>query len=86
MRALRPDASRRSGPTARQLADAIQAYLDGDRDVARRRELADEAMRDSRTPRCTRPGDEARATAMREAGRALALDPDNAKAQFVLGR
>jgi len=76
------DAAQR--PTARQLADGIQAYLDGDRDLARRRDLADahahaarEAMR--------LPGDTARATAVREAGRALALDPENAQAQQVLG-
>ncbi len=72
-------------PTARQLADGIQAYLDGDRDTARRRELAANHAEAAHRAMHT-PGDEARSTAMREAGRALSLDPDNAKAQFVLGR
>ena len=31
-------------PTARALAERVQAYLDGDRDLARRRELATEAL------------------------------------------
>jgi len=72
-------------PTARALADGIQAYLDGDRDVARRCELAAQhagAAHDA----MNEATDDARATAMREAGRALALDPANAKAQLVLGR
>ncbi len=72
-------------PTARQLADAIQAYLDGDRDLSRRRELADQHARAARDA-MTGKGDEARATAMREAGRALAVDPANALAQEILGR
>jgi serine/threonine-protein kinase len=72
-------------PTARQLADGIQAYLDGDRDVARRRELADEHARAAREAMQS-PGDAARATAVREAGRALALDPNHENAQRVLGQ
>jgi serine/threonine-protein kinase len=35
-------------PTARQLADRIEAYLDGDRDVARRRQLALEELWNAR--------------------------------------
>ena len=72
-------------PTARQLADAIQAYLDGDRDTARRRELAEQHARTAREA-FARPGNDARATAMREAGRALSLDPANATAQHIVGR
>ncbi len=59
-------------PTARRCAEQIEEYLDGDRDVARRRvmahdlvALARDAYRESRT------GD-----AMRAASRALALDPE----------
>jgi eukaryotic-like serine/threonine-protein kinase len=66
-------------PTARELADRVQAYLDGDRDLERRRLLAaeqltiaDEALH-SNTP-------DARSIAMRRAGRALALDPESADA------
>ena len=82
-RATHADPAKR--PTARQLADGIQAYLDGDRDTARRRDLA-QAHADAADTALDAPGDDARATAMREAGRALALDPDNVKAQSVLGR
>ncbi|MDX2092627.1 MAG: protein kinase [Kofleriaceae bacterium] len=71
--------------TARQLADGIQAYLDGDRDVARRRELADEHARAAREAMAS-PSDAARATAVREAGRALALDPNHENAQRILGQ
>jgi len=72
-------------PTARQFADSIQAYLDGDRDIARRRELAEQHARAARDA-MQGEGDNARATAMREAGRALAVDPANALAQEILGR
>jgi serine/threonine protein kinase len=72
-------------PTARQLADGIQAYLDGDRDSERRRELAElHAMAAEVATR--EDSHETRALAMREAGRALALDPQNTRAQFVLSR
>jgi len=82
-RATHEDPAKR--PSARQLADAIQAYLDGDRDTARRHELAATHARLAHAA-MDAPGDDARATAMREGGRALALDPDNAQAQSVLGR
>ncbi|MBA3463767.1 MAG: serine/threonine protein kinase [Deltaproteobacteria bacterium] len=77
------DATAKSRPTARALADRLQAYLDGDRDVARRTELADEAMRAARAAAKSKD-DDARATAMREAGRALALVPDHVPAQELL--
>jgi serine/threonine-protein kinase len=67
-------------PTARELGDAIQKYLDGDRDVARRHELADAAVHAAREAMAS--GD--RATAMREAGRAIALEPDHQRAQELL--
>ena len=61
--------------TARALGDAVQAYLDGDRDVAVRKELA-RAHVDAARAALARGNSEAdRRTAMREAGRALALDP-----------
>jgi len=71
-------------PTARALADAVQQFLDGDRDLARRRELA--AAHAQRAAGIS--GDDAslRAEAMREAGRAIALDPGNSLAQDVLAR
>jgi len=69
-------------PSARALAERIQAYLEGDRDLARRRELADEHARRARD---ATPATEAgRATAMQEAGQALILDPMNRTAQTVV--
>ncbi|HUJ59963.1 MAG TPA: serine/threonine-protein kinase [Kofleriaceae bacterium] len=63
-------------PSARRVAERVQAYLDGDRDVARRRTMAFDlvwaaqaAIHDGR-----------RGDAMRAAGRALALDPEAAGA------
>jgi serine/threonine-protein kinase len=63
-------------PTVRRCAELVEEYLDGDRDVARRRvmahdlvALARDAMREGRA------GD-----AMRAAGRALALDPEMTEA------
>jgi serine/threonine-protein kinase len=61
-------------PTARELANRVQRYLDGDRDGERRRALAEielvaaRAAVDSRDPA-------RRADAVAAAGRALALDP-----------
>jgi serine/threonine-protein kinase len=63
-------------PTARRVAERVQAYLDGDRDVARRREMAVDLVWGSR--HALEKGN--RADAMRIAGRALALDPDSAGA------
>jgi serine/threonine-protein kinase len=61
--------------SARALGDAVQAYLDGDRDVALRRQLALEHIAEAQAV-LARGDDEAnRRTAMRAAGRALALDP-----------
>jgi serine/threonine-protein kinase len=76
---------RSSRPTARELAAGIQAYLDGDRDLERRRALAAEHAARAELA-FGEDGDEARAIAMREAGRAFTLDPTNATAQAMLGR
>ncbi len=71
-------------PTARALADAIQHFLDGDRDVERRKILAADHAR--RAGALTGDDAHSRAEAMREAGRAIALDPANTVAQEVLAR
>jgi hypothetical protein len=69
----------RERPTAHELADRVQAYLDGDRDLDRRRELAAThlcsayAALDAGAP-------DARIVALRRASRALALDPESRKA------
>lgn len=57
--------------TPREVGDAVQRYLDGDRDLAQREALAREHLAAAR-----RAFDEGGwRTAMRDAGRALALDP-----------
>ena len=70
-------------PSARELADRVQAYLDGDRDLERRRALADEQLESARDALASNSED-GRASAMRRAGRALALDPESkAAAELV---
>ena len=66
-------------PTARQLADLVQDYLDGDRDTVRRRELARSQVVAAQEVLAS-TDDDARASAMRKAGRAIALDPENEEA------
>jgi eukaryotic-like serine/threonine-protein kinase len=66
--------------SARALAEAVDRFLDGERDLAQRRKLADEAARDARA--AVVRGE--RRASLREAGRALALDPDHDDARRVL--
>jgi serine/threonine-protein kinase len=83
-RATQADAPTRLG-SARELADAVQAFLDGDRDLERRRALAaSHVMRAQEL--LVKDTIEARAEAMREAGSAIALDASNRDAQAVLAR
>jgi eukaryotic-like serine/threonine-protein kinase len=70
--------------SARALADRVQRFLDGDRDLERRRELA--AARVQNALQKHADESESRAHAMREAGSALALDPANRDAQAILAR
>lgn len=77
--------------SARELHDAVEGYLDGDRDLARRRELAaaHAARAEAAADRALAGGPDARAAraeAVREAGRALALDPEDASAPRTLAR
>ncbi len=71
-------------PSARGLADEIQRYLDGDRDVARRRELAATSVALARAALASGDPDR-RAEAMAAAGRALALDHESTDAAAVVG-
>ncbi len=70
--------------SARELHEAIERYLDGDRDVERRRSMADRHASAAAVAaeRALRPDAESpegdRSTALHEVGRALALDPTNA--------
>ncbi|CAN5765295.1 hypothetical protein BH11MYX3_BH11MYX3_18160 [soil metagenome] len=70
-------------PSADDLAERLQRYLDGDRDVERRRELAATFTAGARTALAS--GDiKRRAEAMQAAGRALALDPESTEAAAVI--
>jgi serine/threonine protein kinase len=69
-------------PTARSLGDEIQRYLDGDRDLERRRELANTEFDGAQ--RAFSNND--RANAMRHAGRAIYLDPSNTAAAELASR
>jgi serine/threonine-protein kinase len=67
-------------PTAHVLADRVQKYLDGDRDLARRRTLAAAQLSAARG---ALDADD-RGLAMQTAGRALALDPESHDAAQIL--
>jgi len=79
--ALAEDPGKR--PTARQLGERVQAYLDGDRDVERRRILAAKSLEGAKVA-LESDADDARALAIRRAGRALALDPDSTEAAALV--
>jgi tRNA A-37 threonylcarbamoyl transferase component Bud32 len=75
--------------TAREMSDAIERFLEGDRDLERRRARAREhaATANALVASATERGETAaRSDAMREVGRALANDPDNADARRALVR
>ena len=76
-------------PTARALYDGLEGFLAGDRDLERRRELAEElATSAERAAEIAHEQSDihARKRAMQEATRALALDPDQRTAARVLMR
>jgi serine/threonine-protein kinase len=70
--------------TARELGARVQRFLDGDRDVATRREHAREHYRRAHTAFVSDEPDHS--TAMREAASALALDPKLHGAAELVGR
>jgi len=78
-RAIRIAADERYG-SARMLGDAVQAYLDGDRDIAVRKELAQHHIAQAREALARSDDELERRAAMRAAGRALALDPTASEA------
>jgi serine/threonine-protein kinase len=78
-------------PSARALQEAVVRYLEGDRELAQRRQLAAEHGRNARAAlaRADDPSaehEQARAIAMRELVRALALDPTNDELVGTLAR
>jgi serine/threonine-protein kinase len=84
-RALRVEPSER-WENARELGDAVQGFLDGDRDLVVRQELAAHHVADARAAIARSRDDESRRRAMQAAGRALALDPKNTEAADLIGR
>jgi eukaryotic-like serine/threonine-protein kinase len=77
--------------SARDLAEGVERYLDGDRDLELRRRLAEshiEAAEANAERALAKGGDAmtARRNALEEAGRALALDPGSDRASAVVMR
>jgi serine/threonine-protein kinase len=76
--------------SARELAEAVDRYLDGDRDLERRQQLAQEhadaAMRAADVALSKDGGSDQRRSALREVGRALAFDPEHQGALRTLAR
>ncbi|HEY4182892.1 MAG TPA: serine/threonine-protein kinase [Kofleriaceae bacterium] len=70
-------------PTARQFADRIQKYLDGDRDLASRRAAAEEQFAKARDALAADPR-EGRQEAIARAGSAIALAPDWAEPRLLV--
>jgi serine/threonine-protein kinase len=68
-----------SRPTARELGERVQRYLDGDRDLERRRELASAFLAQANAAA-------GHAERIRLAGRALALDPESQEAAALVTR
>jgi serine/threonine-protein kinase len=82
-RCLETDPSKR--PSVKQLSERLEGYLDGDRDVERRRDLAATYVKRAREAIIS--GDVMRrAEAMQAAGRALVLDPLSADAGALVTR
>lgn len=77
--------------SARELHEAVERYLDGDRDVELRRKMAQSYAKkaEERAQTALEGGpdaEDARRLALREVGRTLALDPEDAGAMGVLGK
>jgi serine/threonine protein kinase len=70
-------------PSARALAERIQDYLDGDRDLERRKQLAVAQVARAREALASEDP-ERRAEAVHAAGRALALDPESIEASDLV--
>jgi hypothetical protein len=72
--------------SARELGERLLKYLDGDRDLAKRRELAREHLARADAAFLADDGEAQRKAAMREAASALALDPALEGAAALVGR
>src|ERR1700733_2280351 len=72
--------------TARQLGEAVQRFLDGNRDVVLRKELARSELAAARAALDGGSGAVQRSAALRYAARALALDPTDREPADLVGR
>ena len=72
--------------TARELGEVVQRFLDGDRDLALRKQLARGERELAREAFARGNGTAARRDAIRAAGRALALDPTQREPAELVGR
>ena len=71
--------------SARELHDAVEGYLSGDRDLSARRALVQTHLEAARALRAVRPKTLAtRSRALAEVGRAIALDPNDVEALRIL--
>ncbi|HUS28961.1 MAG TPA: serine/threonine-protein kinase [Kofleriaceae bacterium] len=70
-------------PTARELGERVEHFLDGDRDLALRKSLAAGHVAAAHAALAGGDSPAERAIAMREAGRAIALDPHSGAAELV---
>ncbi len=73
-------------PTARAMSEAVQEFLDGDRDFVLRRELARTELQTARAALAAGNGQKERRIAIRAAARALAFDPTSPQPADLLGR
>jgi serine/threonine-protein kinase len=71
--------------TARELCDAIERYLDGNRDLSLRKQLAAHELALAHQARAAGDSPDARREMMRAAARALALDPTNRESAELIG-
>jgi serine/threonine-protein kinase len=92
VKATDDDPARRQ-PRARDLADAVASYLEGDRDVARRRSMATkhgqaamEAFAESVAAQAPEAAKASRSRAIREVNHALAIDPSSQTALRTMMR
>nr|MBA3822198.1 protein kinase [Deltaproteobacteria bacterium] len=85
VKATQQDRERRHA-SARELHDAIQQYLDGDRDLELRKDLAAVELADARASLARGKAVEHRRDALRAASRALALDPTSKEPADLVGR
>lgn len=72
--------------TVHELIADIERYLDGDRDLAQRRSLAGAHLAKAEAALTASQDHASRGEAIREAGRALVLLPDDTKAQDMVAR